>query len=373
MRVVIAREAGVLRERLRQAVLGAGLRCAATDCVAFSELADRLAQAPADLILVGLGAELQRGLPVIEHAAALTQAPIFAIGLSCDSQQILQTLRKGAREYLHEDDLQTELLTALGKLRQSGGAPVQWGKIITVSGAMPGIGVTTVACNTAFALAATYPGRVVLAELGDGVPELALDLDLLPRHNLAELIGGWDRIDATLMRRALVEHSARLHVLAYPPETLQPTRMEPMAMRQLVAILRSMFAFTIVDLGHGIDATHLEALNLADRVVLVVRLDVPSVRLSRQYFQQLEELGVPRSKFHVAANRYGQRKQFPWKKAQDALGLPIAEWIPDDPAHVNQAINQGQPLIATAGRASITRSFADLAGRLNGKVANKAG
>ena len=38
---------------------------------------------------------------------------------------------------------------------------------------------------------------------------------------------------------------------------------------------------------------------------------------------------MERGKLHVAANRYGQRQQFPWKKAQEALGLPTAEWIPD--------------------------------------------
>ena len=251
---------------------------------------------------------MRRGLPIIEQTAGQTKVPVFAVGLSSDSQQILQAIRKGAREYLHEDDLQTELLGALGKLQQTGAAPVQWGKIIAVTGAMPGIGVTTVACNVGFALAATYPGRVVLAELGGGVPELALDLDLKPPHSLADLVAGWDRIDATLMRRALVEHSGRLSVLAYPPETLQPVLLEPPAMRQMLAILRSMFAFTIIDLGHDIDPTHLEAINLADKVVLVVRLDVPSVRLSRQFFHQLEELGVARAKLHVAANRYGQRR-----------------------------------------------------------------
>ena len=317
--------------------------------------------------------DVRDGLPIIEQVVGQTQSPVFVVGLSTDSQEILKAIRQGARAYLHEDDLHLELLNALGKLRQTGSAPVKWGKIIAVTGALPGIGVTTVAGNVAFALAATYPDHVVLAELGGGVPELALNLDLQPPHNLAELIAGWDRIDATLMRRALVEHPAHLRVLAYPPETLQAAFLEPAAMRQMLAVLRSMFAFTIVDLGHDIDPTHVEAFHLADKVVLVVRLDVPSVRLSRQYCQQLETLGVPRDKFHVVANRYGQRQQFPWKKAQEALGLPIAEWIPDDPGRINQALNQGRPLIATASRAGITRSFADLAGRLNGKVENRAG
>ena len=46
MRVIIAREAGALRERLRQAVLGTGLQCAADDCVSFADLPGRLLLAP---------------------------------------------------------------------------------------------------------------------------------------------------------------------------------------------------------------------------------------------------------------------------------------------------------------------------------------
>jgi pilus assembly protein CpaE len=136
--------------------------------------------------------------------------------------------------------------------------------------------------------------------------------------------------------------------------------------RQVLVVLRAMFDFVVADLGHSTDEARQEALELADRIVLVVGLDVPSVRLSRELLQRLEELGQPRDKLRLVANRYGQRKQFHWKKVQEALGMPIAHWIRDDPAAVNQALNQGQPLLHTARRASITRSFQKLAVSLNG-------
>ena len=40
--------------------------------------------------------------------------------------------------------------------------------------------------------------------------------------------------------------------------------------------------------------------------------------------------------------------------------------IPDDPARVNKAANEGRLLQELAGRAKITRRFADLAAALNG-------
>src|SRR6266545_2594539 len=275
MRVVIAREPGVLRERLRQAVLGAGLQCGEADCVVPADLPGRLIETQADLILVGLGSNPTASLSTIQETAAQTSAPIFAVGLCADPGQILQALRCGAREHLDEEGIREELLAALGKLRKANAAGPEWGWIVSVLGAKPGTGVTTVACNLAIALAGRSPDRVALAELGAGVPELALDLDLQPPHSLAELAAGWERLDMALMRQALVSHPARLSVLAHKAETLESAGMQPAALKQILVLLRTMFAYTVLDLGHTTDPARLEALALAHKVVLVVNLDVP--------------------------------------------------------------------------------------------------
>ncbi len=367
MRVVIARQPGVLRDRLRQAVLGLGLECKSHDCVSYEQLPTRLGQGEVDLVLIGLGVDFDQGLSVLEQAHQLTTAPIFAVGLSSDSNHILQTIRSGAREHIHEDDVREELLEAINKLRSSGIAAPRWGKVLAVTGAQSGLGVTTVACNLGFALAGYYPGQVVLGELGRAVPELALNLDLKPPHGLDALAAAWDRMDATLLRRALVTHPANLSVLAHKPEMLDPVELPPTAMRNVLILLRSMFPFTVVDVGHTIDEARMLALELADKIAVVLRLDIPSVRLSQQFLQRLEEQGISMEKVRIIVNRYGQREQFSWREAQKALGLTVLEWIPDDPARVNKAINQGQPLTTVARGAAITRRFMKLAKNLNGR------
>jgi pilus assembly protein CpaE len=366
MRVVIARQAGVLRDRLRQSVLGLGLKCDAFDCVSYDELPARLVRGEVDLVLVGLGTDFGRGLKVLEKTYQQTEAPIFAVGLSSDSGHILQTIRSGAREHLHEEDVREELLAAIGKLRQAGTVAPRWGRIIGVAGAQGGVGVTTVASNVSFALAGVYPGQVVLAEMGAGVPELALNLDLDPPHGLDALAAAWERMDTTLLRKAIVEHPANLSVLAHPPETLQAVGLEPLTIKNIAVLLRSMFQFAVLDLGHTFDPARREALQLVDKLVVVLRLDVPSLRLSRRLIQMIVELGVAQEKLHIIVNRFGQREQFSWKRAQQAIGLTVAEWIPDDPARVNKAVNQGQPLVRVARGAPITKRFASLAMQLNG-------
>ncbi len=367
MRVVIARQAGVLRDRLRETVLGLGLECAAADCVSHEELPGRLSQAPADLVLVGLGADLADSLQAVARTYELTSAPVFAVGLSSNSADILQALRSGAREHLHESDVREELLVALNKLKQAGNVAPRWGKVVAVTGAQPGLGVTTITGNLGFALARYYPAKVVVAEMAASVPALALNLNITPTHDMEALVAAWDRLDSTLLRRALVNHPRHLSVLAQPPDQLQPVAMPPAAARNLTILLRSMFDFTIVDLGHHLDETRASVLALADKVIVVLRLDVPAVRLSQQFLRQLTDQGVATESVVLIVNRYGQRRQFSWKKAQQALGLSVAEWIPDDPARLNQAVNFGQPLVQFARSAAITRRFARLARQLNGQ------
>lgn len=372
MRVVIARQPGVLRDRLRQAVLGLGLQCKANDCVSYDELPARLEEGLVDLVLVGLGTNLAQGLAVLEYTHQHTNVPIFAVGLSCDSNQILQAIRSGAREHIHEDDVREELLHALNKLRQSGIASPKWGKVLAVTGVQAGLGVTTVACNLGFALAGFYPGKVVLGELGDSVPELALNLDLNPPHGLDELAKAWDRMDTTLIRRALVTHPSHLSVLAHKPEMLDPVELPQQAMKNMLILLRSMFDFTVVDIGHTLDESRQLALEMADKIVLVLRLDVPSLRLSRQMIDRIENLGISTDKIQIIVNRFGQRQQYSWKKAQEAIGLAVVEWIPDDPARVNKAVNFGQPLTKIAKTAPITKRFLKLARHLNGRGTMKS-
>jgi pilus assembly protein CpaE len=352
-------------------VLGTGLKCDAADCVSYRELPERILRGPADLIVFSLGSQPAATLPFLRKTTTQTKVPIVAIGSTSNPEEILQALRSGAREYLHESELGEGLLATLIKMRENGAAALEWGKILAVIAAKPGIGVTTVACNLAFALASHHPRRVALAELGLQVPELALHLDVQPQHELNELAIRAGRMDTTLLRQLMVEHSARLNLLVHQQTTPQAAALPPRVMRTVLVLLRTMFEYTVVDLGHLANPADLSALELASKVIVVVALDVPTLRLTRRFLRDLDDAGVPQRRLVVVANRYGQSSQFPWKQAQEALGLQINEWIPDDAALINQALNLGQPLVTLAPRAGITRRFDQLANRVNGKQRGK--
>ncbi len=263
----------------------------------------------------------------------------------------------GARQFLASSCLRDELLGALEKHAQAGDIVYQRGKLFGVTGAIPGSGVTTLAIHLAFALADPKTRPTALAEIGNSVPEIALDLDLTPRHALGDLIVNWQRMDATLLRQAIMQHSSGVGILADVPGSLTASPFTPEAMRQLLILLRALYPFSVLDLGHTMDAPRLEALGFVDDILLVVQLDVASLRLGRRLLHCLQEKGVPIEKIQVVANRYGQRGQVAWKKAEEVLGRPVREWIPDSPAKVNTARNEGLPLAQVSRRSAVTRAF----------------
>jgi pilus assembly protein CpaE len=367
MRVVLASETAAGREQLRPQLLGAGLECGAADCVPFAELEARLAQAGADIVVVHVGGEPASALSLVQKLAGRVTVPVLAVGISGDPQVALQVLRAGAREYLDEVKLREELPAALEKLRQTGAVRFKVGRTVAVTAGCPGCGVTTVASNLAFALAGSAPKQVVLAELATDVPSLALALDLKPRHSADDLVRDWDRTDATMLQQSLAEHAGGVQVLAYAAETLNAAPVEPPVMRHLALLLRTLYDWTVLDLGHSAHAAAVEAMLLADAVVVVTRLDVPALRLTRRYLKELSERGIPKDRMQVVANFYGQRRQIAWKQAQESLGTAVAVWLPDDPASMNQSLNQGQPLMKMAPGVKLSKRIGELAQQLNGK------
>jgi pilus assembly protein CpaE len=170
-----------------------------------------------------------------------------------------------------------------------------------------------------------------------------------------------------MIDRAMAAEKNGVRVLASKPETLSGPTLEAGVMRKIVTLLRSAYSYTALDLGFGVAPAALEAMRLSEAVVVVSRIDVPGIRLTRNYLNTLVEAGIPKNRLQVVMNRYGQNGQMQWKKAEAALPMPAAIWVPDDPRAVNHALNDGQPVVQNSRSSSMARRFAELAAILNGK------
>ena len=365
MRVLFVGDRPQDRDDGRQAALRTGLECAATDCVPFADLRLRLSREPqAHLIVVYLGADPVATSPLIRAAVEHVSQPVFAVGNVPDPTAAASL---GVTGVWHPDGLREGLLTATNHLRKAARVPDSRGRVLVVASAQPGVGVTTVASGLAFALA--NPETVSLVELVTGTPELALDLDLTPRYSVAELVRASARVDVSMIRGAAVAHKSGVSVLAYAQDTITPEVVTPAVARDFQILLRTAFAWSVVDAGYGTGPGVMALLTHADAVVVVTRLDPPGLRLTRRFVVALAEGGVPVEDLVIVANRYGQSGQVPWKKAEDSLRTKVRAWLPDDPGSVNAALRDARPLAEVARRSRLARGLRTLAGELQTALA----
>jgi pilus assembly protein CpaE len=367
MRVLLAGDHSTDRDQGRRAALRIGLDCTSADCVSLADMRLRLAREPAaDIVIVFLDPNLDAALHAIKWAADQTRQPIYAVTTSDDVVAGESAKAAGATEVWKLDDLRDGLLASSEGLRREGRTPERRGRVIAVTAAQPGVGVTTISTGVAFGL--TGRESVVLAELGTGVPELALDLNLAPKHSLAELIRAADRMDASMIRNTAVKHEAGVDVLAYVPETLVAEPVGEEVARDFQILLRNLYDWVILDAGprHGMENE--ELIRHADAVVVVARLDPASLRLTRKYINTLVTNGVAANDLLVVTNRYGQAGQVPWGKVEEVLRAKVHTWLPDDPRSTNRALTAGQPLTQVARWSKLTRELNRLASELRTRL-----
>jgi pilus assembly protein CpaE len=306
-------------------------------------------------------------LALLEAVRGVSQMRMLSVGPATDPQLILRALRQGSDRYGDETNVESELDHYIAKLTAEGVIQAPTGKFLCVLGASGGCGSSTLAVNLATVLAQQQKS-CALYDLKPGVGDLAALLDLKPSYTLADLCVNGARFDRAIFERSLIKNDSGVHLLA-PPRTMQEIRVvTPDGVRQAVNMARMAFGYVVADLDDCVHEEQVQALQLADAVLLVLRLDFTSLRNAQRVLEHLEAIGLKREDVHIVVNRFGQPKELPSGIAEQALKMKIAHFIPDDPKTVNRANNNGVPAVMESPRATVSKSIMQLAARFNGQM-----
>jgi pilus assembly protein CpaE len=365
MQALIVSDHEPISGQVRQALLPAGyeVQVASLDRVPGALARD------VSLLVVVLSPDPERALKDLGELRGQTQARVLAIGPTYDPKLMLRALRAGADDFLDELEISSELEAALSRRRraeQPAQPTADLGKVTAVLGSSGGCGASTVAANVATVLARQHK-RAGLIDLKLEAGDLAALLDLKPTHTLAELCRNLASMDRIMLERSLVRHASGVHLLA-PPRTFADAELVTAdGVRQALNLGRMLFPYVVIDLDHSFGPEQLQALRLADVVLVVLRLDFTCLRNTQRALDYLAQLGIGRDRVRVVANRYGQAKEVPAAKAEAALGVKIVHYVPEDPKTVNRANNSGVPVVLESPRAKVSRSLNKLAHSVNGR------
>jgi pilus assembly protein CpaE len=305
----------------------------------------------------GRATELAQRLAQISPGVSL-----LALAQVPDHNAIREAMRGGFRDYLVLPDDLAALRRTVREVAESV-APVasdaRRGKITAIMGAKGGSGTTLLTVNLAAELADSVSALVLDMDfvLGD----TAVFLDLSPELSMTDVLRNVARLDAELLSSTLMEHSGGMRVLPQPAVPLDDVSYDTDAVMRTLDLSAEQADEVVVDCGAGVNEATMVTVSTADRVLLVITPDVPSVRAAWIRLQLLERLDVPHDRIHLVVNHWGAHAGLSRREIEEHLGCTVYATINDDPKAAAAAVNEGQLLRERGGRAKITKDIAKLA------------
>ena len=156
---------------------------------------------------------------------------------------------------------------------------------ITVTSGKGGVGKSTTVASVGLALA-QLGRRVCVMDTDIGLRKLDLMLGLENRivYDLVDVIEGTSKL-----RQSLVSHKEYNNLALLPAaQTRYKEEVSPAQVKHLVDELRNEFEFILIDSPAGIEGGFRNAIAPADRAILVVNPEIPSVRDSDRVIGLLE-------------------------------------------------------------------------------------
>lgn len=324
------------------------------------------------------GIELCRRIRT-DPASATT--PIVAISGSDDLEERIAYLEAGADDVMSRPFDPPELevrVEALLVRREAtpvggfvgerggggGGGPV---RVLTVYSPKGGVGATTIAVNVAVGAALASPGRVLLVDLDVRWGQVATHLNLTTPHTIVDLVHDLPAVrEPALLRSYTVRHESGLHVLAAPAAAASAEYVAADVVAEALRTASGDFDLVVIDAGSELDALSLMALDVADRVVLPVAADIPSLKPVVQLLEYLNETGSVAEKTVVVVNQIFSRQLVGADQIESLLGLAVSARLPyDEEAHL-RSTNEGSPVVIRAPRSASAGAFAKLTTALLG-------
>lgn len=341
------------------------------------EVLPRDAARHADLVLLALDADANADMALAaklsgqDAQAPAGMPPVVLVGSAPAPEVLLSAMRAGISECLPEPVAEADLRAALARLQQRHvpqplAAPLpqsdgQDGRIVLVLGAKGGIGTTTIAVNLADALTRQGSGRTALVDLAQPQGETPIFLDLDHTYTWADVAANIERLDATYLESVMARHHSGLAVLPAPDFSAEAA-LDPAVLRQILELLRRSYAQVVIDAGTGHDEAILEALDLADDVLLVMDLSLPCLARAKRFLEAVRATSprlLPR--LRLVANRKTSESDIGTSEAESILQQPIAWAVVNDYQAALSAINQGKTLAEADPRSAMSKGLAVMA------------
>lgn len=241
-------------------------------------------------------------------------------------------------------------------------APVESekGKVVTIWSAKGGSGTTVVATNISLLLNRIEGKKVVLVDADLQFGDVCLVLQLEPRFTMVNAAHELHHLDSEMLDSLLTEHHTGLKVLAAPLEPAFADDITTSGLIQMIEILQEEYDYIIIDTASMLDELILSLVEKSDQVLMVVDMDLPSVKNAKLALETLRLLKFSTSNVQLVMNRNNSKAKLDNKEIESALRMDIEASVPSD-ASVAASVNEGRPVVEADPKSKVSKGFESIA------------
>ncbi|HUV06069.1 MAG TPA: AAA family ATPase [Armatimonadota bacterium] len=320
------------------------------------------------------------GLQACEILSALAPDVMSVLVTSGKAQDKLDSaMRAGARAVitkpLDDSQLRTVIneLAELRKRRESPEVldwrdPSRFPKVVSVTGAKGGVGKTTIAVNLAVLLAKRLPNRVAIVDLYTQFGDIAMMLNVTPKHTIAEMESLCDEVDTDLVQSYVTKHPSGVHVLAASVTPVPLSAVSAECLDSLLYVLKRTYRYVVLDVPPILHEATLHALAHSNMVLLIANLfDLTTASDTKKIYDALQQEHISKENIKIVLNRVLKANRLRTADIERMFDCDILAQIPNDRRMVT-SVNQGIPLALSDGDSPIGRSFTMLADAVAGPI-----
>lgn len=319
-------------------------------------------------------------LSVAEFAASLTEAlarlgalacppQVVAVNGAAETGAILQAMRAGAAEFVYPpfqaefEESMSRLIAECGRRMERGRAT---GSVIGFVSAKGGCGATTIACHTASHLRRAAKKEVLLADvdLSSGIAGALMQAN--SRYNLSDALQSLHRMDLKLWKALVATAPSGVDVMPGPAEYSADMASAIRKLPLLIHFWRNQYEFAIIDFGHGMTQSLVDALDSIDMLVLVATNELPALRQAKWMIQALAARSFGANRLKLVINRMPKRASIDVPELEKVMSHPIHCALPNDYQALSEAYSEPRLL---AGEADLSRRMGEFAEKLTGIAA----
>lgn len=226
-----------------------------------------------------------------------------------------------------------------------GRRPPKRGKLLLVYSPKGGTGCSLVASNLAIAMAQVTAKHVALVDASLQFGDVNVLLNLQSSLSMVDATSRINELDADLVNALTTLHPSGIRVLPAPPTPVAFERITPDGFKKVLSKFLDSFDYVILDTWSYLDDIVLAGIDLAERILVVMTPEIPSVKSTKLFFEIAEALEFPAHRIDLILNKVIPRDGVRAEHIEENLKHKFSARFDFEPKGVRQTINQGLPLL----------------------------